>query len=60
MSSETQSGPSLLTRLLAVIVLVVAAFILFKLVKGILLAILFPVLVIGAIIAVVWAVRVLR
>lgn len=60
MSSETQSGPSILTRLLAVIVLVVAAFILFKLVKGILLAILFPVLVIGAIIAVVWAVRVLR
>ena len=60
MSSETSSGPSLLMRLLAVIVLIVAAYILLKAVIGLVSFLLWPVMAILAIIAVVWAINTLR
>lgn len=60
MSSETGTGPSLLARAFAVVVLVVAAYILLKLVIGLVSALVFPVLAILALVAVIWAVGVLR
>lgn len=60
MSSETGTGPSLLTRALAVIILLVAAYVLFKAIIGLVSFLLWPVMAIVAIIAVVWAVGVLR
>lgn len=60
MSSETGTGPSLLTRALAVVVIIVAAYILLKAVIGLVSALLWPVMAILAVIAVIWAVGVLR
>ena len=57
---ETESKPSLGSRLLAVIVLAVGAWILFKLVIGTVVAIAWTVAAIVAVIAVFWAIRTLR
>jgi len=54
-----KTGPSFLARVLAVIVLAVGAWILFKVVIGVAVAIAWTVAAIVAIIAVVWAVRTL-
>jgi siroheme synthase len=57
---RSRSGsPSIVKRGLAVVVLVVAAYILLKLVIGIVTALAVPILVILAIVAIVWAIRVL-
>lgn len=60
MSSETGTGPSLIARAIAVVVLIVAAYIVLKLVIGLVSALVYPVLLILAIVAIVWAVSVLR
>jgi hypothetical protein len=60
MSSETRTGPSILARALAVVVLIVAAYILLKLVIGVVTALLYPALAIIALVAIVWAVTALR
>ncbi len=52
-------SPSIAKRALAVGVLVIAAYILLKLVIGIVTALAVPILVILAIVAIVWAIRVL-
>lgn len=52
-------SPSIAMRALAVLVLVVAAYVLFKLVIGIVTALLVPILVVLAIVAIVWAIRTL-
>jgi hypothetical protein len=57
---ETESKPSIGSRLLAVVVLAVGAWILFKLVIGTVVAIAWAVAAIVAIIAVFWAIRTLR
>lgn len=57
---ETKNGPSLIARAIAVIVLIVAAYILFKAVIGLVSALLWPVMAIIAVIAVIWALGVLR
>lgn len=57
---ETNTGPSLIARAIAVIVLIVAAYILFKAVIGLVSALLWPVMAIIAVIAVIWALGVLR
>ncbi len=59
MSTSTPSSSSLGKRALAVLVLLVAAFILFKVVIGIAVAFATFLAVIAAIIAVIWAIRVL-
>jgi siroheme synthase len=57
---RSRSGsPSIVKRGLAVVVLVIAAYILLKLVIGIVTALAVPILVILAIVAIVWALRVL-
>ena len=58
MENASQS-PSIAKRALAVLVLLVAAYVLFKLVIGIVTALVVPILVICAIVAIVWAIRVL-
>lgn len=60
MPSETGTGPSLLARALAVVVLIVAAYVLLKLVIGLVTALLYPALAIIALVAIVWAVSTLR
>jgi hypothetical protein len=57
---ETESKPSIGSRLLAVVVLAVGAWILFKLVIGTVVAIAWMVAAIVAIVAVFWAIRTLR
>jgi hypothetical protein len=52
-------SPSIAKRAIAVGVLIVAAYILLKLVIGIVTALAIPVLVILAIVAIIWAIRVL-
>ena len=60
MSSSTQSsGPSLGKRALALLVLLVAAWILFKFVIGLVSAVATVVVIVLAIVAVIWAIRVL-
>ncbi|HEV7460265.1 MAG TPA: hypothetical protein VGN78_07005 [Solirubrobacteraceae bacterium] len=57
---RSRSGsPSIVKRGLAVVVLVIAAYILLKLVIGIVTALAVPILVILAIVAIVWALRIL-
>ncbi len=53
-------GPSLGTKAIAVVVLLVAAYVLFIVLKGIILAIAIPVLAILAVIGIIWAWRTLR
>jgi hypothetical protein len=59
MSTSTPSGSSLGKRAIAVLILLVAAWILFKAVIGIAVAVFWVVLVVAAVIAVIWAIRVL-
>jgi len=58
--SSGSVGPSLGTKAIAVVVLLVAAYVLFVVLKGIVLAIAVPVLVIAAVVGVIWAWRTLR
>lgn len=57
---ETNTGPSLIARAIAVIVLIAAAYILFKAVIGLVSALLWPIMAIIAVISVIWALGVLR
>jgi hypothetical protein len=59
MSTSTSSGASLGKRAIAVLVMLVAAFILFKVVINIAVALATVLAVIVAIIALIWAIRVL-
>ncbi|MEY2442576.1 MAG: hypothetical protein QOJ46_2002 [bacterium] len=59
MSTSTPSRSSLGKRAIAVLILLVAAWILFKAVIGIAVAVFWVVLVVAAVIAVIWAIRVL-
>jgi hypothetical protein len=54
-----KTGPSLLSRALAVVVLLVAAWVLLKVVIGIVAAVAWAAVAVGAVIAVIWALRVL-
>ena len=56
---EEKAGPSFGSRIIAALVLALAAFILFKVILHIALAIAGTVVVIVAIVAVIWALRVL-
>jgi hypothetical protein len=59
MSTSTPSRSSLGKRAIAALILLVAAWILFKAVIGIAVAVFWVVLVVAAVIAVIWAIRVL-
>lgn len=59
MSTSTPSSSSLGKRAIAVLILLIAAWILIKAVIGIAVAVFWVVLVVAAVIAVVWAIRVL-
>jgi hypothetical protein len=59
MPPETESKPSWGSRILAVVVLAVGAWILFKLVIGTVVAIAWAVAAIVAVMAIIWAVRTL-
>ena len=59
MENISSAGASIAKRALAVVVLVVAAYVLFKVVIAVATALLVPVLVIVAIVAIVWAIRTL-
>ena len=59
MSSETERGPSWRSRLLAIIILGVAAWILLKIVVGIIAGVFWAILAVLAVIAVIWAWRTL-
>ena len=59
MSTSTPSGASLGKRAIAVLVLLVAAWILIKVVIGIVTAVFWVVLAIAAVCALIWAIRVL-
>jgi hypothetical protein len=56
---EEKAGPSFGQRIIAALVLAVAAYILFKVIIGVAVAIAGTVFVIVAIVAVIWALRVL-
>ena len=56
---ESESKPSIGSRLLAVVVLAVGAWILFKLVIGTVVAVAWAVAAVVAVIAVLWAIRTL-
>lgn len=58
--AETSRSSSLLKRLLALVVLLFAAYVLFKIVVGVLAGIFFAVLVVAALVAVVWAYSTLK
>ena len=59
MSTSSSSSPSLGKRALALLVLLVAAWILFKVVIGIVTAVATVIVIVLAIVAVIWAIRVL-
>lgn len=59
MSTSSSSSPSLGKRALALLVLLVAAWILFKVVIGIVTAVATIIVIVLAIVAVIWAIRVL-
>jgi hypothetical protein len=59
MDEEATSSAGLGTKLIAVVVLLIAAWILFKIVLGFVATIAWVVVVVGAIVAVIWALRVL-
>jgi len=60
MPETTSRSSSLLMRLLALAVLVVAAYVLFKVVLGFLIGLFYVVAIIAALVAVVWAYRTLK
>jgi hypothetical protein len=57
--NETETGPSWGARIIAVVVLAVAAWILFKLIIGTVIAIAWAAAAIVAVIAIIWALRTL-
>ena len=57
---EEKTGPSFLARVLAVVVLAIAAWILFKVIIGIVAGVAYFLVIVVAVIAVIWAVRTLR
>lgn len=57
---ESESKPSLLSRLVAIVVLGVAAWLLLKVVIGVVVAVAWTVAAIVAVIAIIWAIRTLR
>jgi hypothetical protein len=59
MENTSSATASIAKRALAVLVLVIAAYILFKLIIGVVTALVVPLLIILAIVAIVWAIRVL-
>jgi hypothetical protein len=59
MSTSTPSRSSLGKRAIAVLILLIAAWVLIKAVIGIAVAVFWVVLVVAAIVAVIWAIRVL-
>ena len=59
MSTSSSSGSSFGKRAIAVLILLIAAWILIKAVIGIAVAVFWVVLVVAAIVALVWAIRVL-
>jgi hypothetical protein len=59
MEDTEKSGPSFGARVLAVVVLAIAAWVLFKVIIGVVAAVAWFVVAIVAIIAVIWAVRTL-
>ena len=58
--NETESRPSWGARIIAVLVLAVAAWVLFKLVIGTVIAIAWAAAAIAAVFAIIWALRTLR
>jgi hypothetical protein len=56
---DEKTGPSFLARIVAAVVLVIAAWLLFKVIIGIVAGIAYFLVVVVALIAVVWAVRTL-
>lgn len=60
MPETTSRSRSLLMRLLALVVLVIAAYVLFKIVLGFLIGLFYVVAIIAALVAVVWAYRTLK
>ncbi len=60
MSTSTPSGSSVGKRAIAAFVLVVAAWIAFKLLVGFIAAVFWIVLAVAAVVAIVWALRVLK
>ncbi len=59
MSMENTRSTSIAKRALAVLVLVLAAFVLLKLIIGVVTALVVPMLIILAIVAIIWAIRLL-
>ena len=59
MSSETERGPGLGARLLAILILGIAVWILLKIVIGIIAGVFWAVVAVAAVIAVIWAWRTL-
>jgi uncharacterized membrane protein len=59
MSTSSSSGSSLGKRAIAVLILLIAAWIIIKAVIGIAVAVFWVVLVVAAVVALVWAIRVL-
>jgi hypothetical protein len=60
MSSSKSSGPSLGRRAVAILVLLIAAWIVFQVIKGFVVAVFWAGLIVLAIVAVFWAMRTLR
>ncbi len=60
MPETTSRSRSLLMRLVALVVLVIAAYVLFKIVLGFLIGLFYVVAIIAALVAVVWAYRTLK
>jgi hypothetical protein len=58
--SGTSVGPSLGVKAIAVVVILVAAYILLKLVIGVVTAIAYPLIAIVAVVGIIWAWRTLR
>jgi len=60
MSASKPSGSSLGVRAVAVLVLILAGWVAFQIVKGVLIAVFWTVTAVLALVAIVWAVRTLR
>jgi Flp pilus assembly protein TadB len=60
LEKRSSSSPSLAKKGIALVILLVAAYVLFVVIKGILLAIAIPLLVIAALVGIWWAWRTLR
>ena len=60
MSSSKSSGTSLGSRAVAILVLLIAAWVIFQIIKGFVVAVFVTGVIVLAIVAIVWAVRTLR